>query len=210
MAIDGASSVPVTQLLNDWRDGDEKALARLMPAVYGELRRLASRYLSRERSDHTLQTAELVHEAYLRLVDQRRVTWKSRAHFGSVAAQMMRRILVDHARRRNYAKRGGGLGKRPFEEALEVVVTRPPELLALDEALTALERTNSKVSQVVELRVFGGLTNAEIAEVLAISIPTITRRWRTARAWLYRYLRERETHENRRMGADRNSSPHSR
>lgn len=197
------SSERVTRWLNDWRNGDEAALARLMPVIYGELRRLAAGYLRKERLDHTLQTTALVHEAYLRLVDQRRTSWRCRAHFLSVAARMIRRILVDHARRRSYAKRGGGTCRVALEEALDAAVTRTPELLALDAALADLTRVNSKVSQVVELRFFGGLTNEEVAEVLAISIPTVTRRWRAARAWLYRYLSEGEYHEDRGMGAAR-------
>lgn len=178
----------VTALLDDWHNGNEAALSALMPIVYGELRHLAAGYLRRERADHTLQTTALVHEAYLRLVDQRRVRWAGRAHFLAIAAQMMRRILVDHARRIGYAKRGGGQARLALEEALDVAVERTSEVLALDEALSELAAVHLEASRMMELRFFGGLTNAEIAEALDVSPTTVTRRCRTARAWLYRYL----------------------
>jgi RNA polymerase sigma factor (TIGR02999 family) len=178
----------VTQLLARWRIGDERALAELMPLVYGELRRLAGRYLNRERTDHTLQTHDLIHEAFLRLVDQRHVDWKNRAHFFAIAAQMMRRILVDHARRRQYRKHGGETRRLVLEEVPEVAVEPALDLVALDEALTRLAREDETLARIVDLRFFGGLDHEEVAEVLGLSNPSVRRRWRLAKAWLYRSL----------------------
>ncbi len=178
----------VTGLLIDWSNGDRGALERLTPRVYDELRRLAGGYLRRERPDHTLQATALVNEAFLRMVDQSRVEWRSRAHFTALAAQMMRRILIDHARSHAGAKRGGGSVRVSLDQVPEVGAGASPEVLAVDEALTALAREHPGLVGVVELRYFGGLTSEEIAEVLGISVPTVTRRWRLARAWLYRYL----------------------
>jgi RNA polymerase sigma factor (TIGR02999 family) len=178
----------VTGLLLAWSEGDQDALGTLLPRVYDELRRLASIYLRRERSGHTLDTGALVNEAYLRLVDQDRVAWQNRAQFFGVAAQMMRRVLVDHARRHLYAKRGGGAPRFSLDEALTLAPERAPELVALDEALEELEKLAPRNARIVELRFFGGLSGEEIAEVLDVSVPTITRGWRMARAWLYRRL----------------------
>jgi RNA polymerase sigma factor (TIGR02999 family) len=178
----------ITRLLADWSDGDEQALAALMPVVYDELRELAGRYLRRERPGHTLQTTAVVHEAYLRLADQRRTRWRNRAHFYGIAAQMMRRILIDHARAQRYAKRGGQRRRVSLDGVAELAAERLPELEALDEALSELAALDERRARIVELRYFGGLSNEEISEVLGISANTILRQWRLARAWLYRYL----------------------
>lgn len=179
----------VTELLVAWSNGDRQALARLLPKVYDELRRLASSYLRHERPDHTLETRALAHEAYLRLVQQERVTWRNRAHFFGVAAQMMRRILVDHARSHGYAKRAGG-SRVSLVEALALPVERAPDLVALDEALTDLATIDAEQAKIVELRFFGGLKTDEIAQVLGISTATVARRWRMVKAWLYHHLGE--------------------
>ena len=178
----------VTALLQDWSGGDRQALERLMPLVYGELRRLAASYLRSERRDHTLQPTALVHEAYLRLVDQRSTDWRNRAHFFGIAAQMMRRILVDHARRRHAAKRSGGTVPFEVETSDDVWLERGAELLALDAALTKLEGLDPDQARVVELRFFGGLTIEETAEAARVSPATVKREWRTARAWLRREI----------------------
>jgi len=178
----------VTGMLVEWSNGDEQALERLMPLVYDELHRLAGGYLRRERADHTLQTTALVHEAYMRLIDQKRIEWRGSLHFVALAAQMMRRILIDHARAHGYAKRGGGARKLSLDDAPQISMHRPAELLQLDEALEELARMDPELARIVELRFFGGLKSAEIAELIGVSIPTVTRRWRTAKAWLYRYL----------------------
>jgi RNA polymerase sigma factor (TIGR02999 family) len=181
----------VTALLRDWSGGDRQALERLLPLVYDELRRLAASYLRQERPDHTLQPTALVHEAYLRLVDQRRVAWQNRAHFFGIAAQMMRRILVDHARRRQASKRSAA-PVRVVTEAPDVAGSdRGTELLALDAALDGLARLDPDQARVVELRFFGGLTIEETAEVTSTSTATVKREWRTARAWLRREIGER-------------------
>jgi RNA polymerase sigma factor (TIGR02999 family) len=177
----------VTALLKDWSGGDRAALERLMPLVYSELRKLAASYLRVERRDHTLQPTALVHEAYLRLVDQRSVNWRNRAHFFGIAAQMMRRILVDHARRRQAAKRDASFYLVRTSDAGEA--GRDPELLALDEALSGLEALDARQARIVELRFFGGLTVEETAEVAGVSPATVKREWRTARAWLAREIR---------------------
>jgi RNA polymerase sigma factor (TIGR02999 family) len=179
----------VTRLLVEWRHGDQAALAHLLPLVYDELRRLAQRYLQSERPDHTLQATALVHEAYLRLVDQRQAQWHNRAHFFGIAAQMMRRILVDHARQQHAAKRGGAEPKLSLDEAVHVSAERAVDVVALDEALTALAALDPQQSQIVELRFFGGLTIEETAEVLGVSPATVKRDWSMAQAWLYRELR---------------------
>ena len=176
----------VTQWLIDWRNGKQEALAQMMPLVYNELRRLAQRYLQRERPDHTLQATALVHEAYLRLVDQRQAQWQNRAHFFGLAAQMMRRILVDHARHHHAAKRGGAEPKLSLDEAVWVSAEHATDLTALDDALTRLAVLDPQQSRLVELRFFGGLTIDETAEVLGVSPATVKREWRLARAWLYR------------------------
>jgi RNA polymerase sigma factor (TIGR02999 family) len=174
----------VTQLLLDWRKGDPAALDKLLPLVYDELRRLAEQYMRRERPDHTLQATALVHEAYLRLVGAD-VQFQDRVHFFAVAAQMMRRILVDHARSYQYAKRGGGARKVSLDEAIDLSEERAADLVALDDALTGLAAIDPRKSQIVELRFFGGLTVEETAEVLGLSTATVINETRTARAWLY-------------------------
>ena len=178
----------VTQILIDWSGGTADAAERLMPLVYDELRRLARGYLQRERGDHTLQATGLVHEAYLRLVDQKTTTWKNRAHFFGVAAQLMRRILVDHARRHRSEKRGGDRTRVEFDEALMPSAPRSLDVIALDDALQDLAKLNPQHSQVVELRFFGGMSLEEVAEVLDISPRTVQREWRMARAWLRRQI----------------------
>ncbi len=178
----------VTQLLADWRNGDHSALNQLLPLVYDELRRLANSYLNRERPDHTLQATALVHEAYLRLVDQRGTSWENRAHFFGVAASLMREILVDHARRRNAAKRGGAVRDLPLDEAVGFFEERDVNLVALDEALNHLAAIDPQKSRTVELRFFGGLTARETAEVLGVSLTTVEREWRMAKVWLLREI----------------------
>ena len=178
----------ITQLLAQWREGNQSALDELYPLVYDELHRLARRYMSRERKGHTLQTTALINEAYVRLVDQQNVPWANRSHFFAISAQIMRRILIDHARRHQYAKRGGGARQVSLEEAATVVPDQSRELLRLDEALKSLAEMDPRRSQVVELRYFGGLNNEEIAGVLQISENTVTRDWNMARAWLYQQL----------------------
>jgi RNA polymerase sigma factor (TIGR02999 family) len=178
----------ITQLLAEWSDGNQAALNKLYPLVYNELRRLAHGYLRRERKGHTLQTTALINEAYLRLVDQKRVHWANRAHFFGISAQIMRRVLIDHARLYHYAKRGGGAQKISLDDAALVTKERASALLMLDEALNSLAKIDPRRSRVVELRYFGGLNNEEIAGVLKISENTVTRDWNMARAWLYQEL----------------------
>jgi RNA polymerase sigma factor (TIGR02999 family) len=182
------SSQNITRLLLDWRNGDQSALDRLMPLVYEELRRMANHYMRNERRGHTLQTSALVNEAYLRLVDHENIEWRNRAHFFGVAAQAMRRILVDHARTRNYQKRGGGAQQVSLDEAMTLAGDRAAELIALDDALRELAKMDERKSRVVELRYFGGLSLEETAEALGVSIPTVTRDWNTAKAWLMREI----------------------
>jgi RNA polymerase sigma-70 factor, ECF subfamily len=175
----------ITQLLLDWNNGDRAALDDLLPVVYRDLRRLAHHYMSRERAGHTLQTTALVNEVYLRLIDQRSVSWQNRAHFFGIASQLMRRILIDHARSRRYAKRGGGAHQVSLDESAIVSRERGAELIAIDDALSDLESYDARKSRIVELRFFGGLNIEETAEVLAISPTTVQREWRSAKAWLY-------------------------
>ena len=175
----------ITQLLLSWSKGDKAALDQLVPLVYPELRRLAQRYMRRENSAHTLQTSALINEAYLRIVDQQEVEWQDRAHFFAVAAQVMRHILIDHARRHRYAKRGAGARHVPLDETAIISQERATEFLALDDALTRLATIDARKSQIVELRFFGGLTVEEIAEVMKLSPITIKREWRSAKAWLH-------------------------
>lgn len=182
------STNEITRLLIEWSDGNRAALDELYPLVYGELRRLARRHMRRERAGHTLQTTALVHEAYLRLVDQRGVRWQNRAHFFALAARVIRRVLIDHARRNHYAKRGGGARRVALEEAAELSTAKAAELLALDEALDALVALDPRRAEVVELRYFGGLSNEEIGEVLQVHPNTVVRDWKMARAWLYKEL----------------------
>jgi RNA polymerase sigma factor (TIGR02999 family) len=178
----------VTQILQAWSEGDQSAPERLMPMVYQELRRLAGDYLRRERPDHTLQATALVHEAYLKLVDQSRVDWKNRAHFCGVAAQLMRRVLLEHARAHTAEKRGGRMEKLYLDETRELAQERAPDLIALDDALKSLASTFPRESEVVELKFFGGLEAKEIAEVLHISTKTVLRDWHFAKMWLCREL----------------------
>lgn len=179
----------ITQLLIDWGKGDEAALEKLMPLVYSELRRLASNYLRRERAEHTLQPTALVNEAYLKLVDQRSAKWQNRAHFFGISAQLMRRILVDHARQRQAAKRGGSEQQRLSITSIEAIAKQPEvDLLALNEALDELARMDPQQSRIVELKFFGGLSIEETAEVIGVSHATVERDWKMARAWLRRQL----------------------
>jgi|SRR2546427_10051076 len=185
-----ASSLPqqVTQLLVAWSDGDQTARDELIPLVYEELHRLAHHYMNRERPGHTLQTSALVNEAFVKLVDQRDVRWQNRAHFFGIAAQMMRRILVDHARSRQSAKRGGDLRQVSLNEATIVSDQRAADVVALDEALKNLAAIDQRKSQIVELRYFGGLSTEETAEVLKVSPGTVNRDWTLAKAWLRREM----------------------
>jgi RNA polymerase sigma factor (TIGR02999 family) len=178
----------VTALLDDWSRGDRDALDCLLPLVYRELRGIAARQLLRERNGHTLQPTALVHEAYLRLVEQRHVDWQHRAHFFGVAAQVMRRILVDHARRQAARKRGDHLRRVPLEDVVDASATADIPVLGLDQALSRLERVDRGLARIVELRAFGGLTIEEVAHVLKVSPSTVKRDWRTAKAWLTREL----------------------
>ena len=186
----------VTQLLVEWSNGDQDALEQLTPLVYGELRRLAGRYLRKERSDHTLQPTALVHEAYIRLIDQHNVRWQNRAHFFGVAAQMIRRILVDHARGRHAAKRGAMAPKLSLDEAIALPDRKEFDLVALDDALNGLAKIDPQQARIVELRFFTGLTVEETAEVLGISPATVKRDWVTAKAWLYRDISRSASHES--------------
>lgn len=178
----------VTEILQEVRYGDKDAPARLMPLVYDELRRLADHYLRQERADHTLQPTALVHEAYLKLVDQTRVDWQNRAHFFGVAAQIMRRILVDHARRHRASKRGGFQQKLTLDEAVDYSQPRDVDLVALDDALNALAQLDARQSRIVELRFFGGLSIEETAEALGVSPATVKVDWSMAKAWLRREI----------------------
>ena len=179
----------VTQLLVDWTEGDQKALDKLMPLVYNELRRLAANYLRRERQNHTLQPTALVNEAYLKLIDQKNARWQNRAQFYGVAAQLMRRILVDHARQHQAAKRGGSDQQRLSITSAETIVKQPQiDFLALHEALNELATIDPQQSQIVELKFFGGLSIEETAEVLGVGHATVERDWKMARAWLRRKL----------------------
>ena len=185
----------VTQLLGDWRGGDERALEQLIPLVQPELRRLAHHYMSRERAGHTLQTTALLDEAYLLLADPTKPSWQNRIHFFAAAAQLMRRIMVDHARERHAIKRGSDALKVTLDEAALVTERRSEELLALDEALERLGAQDPRKSQIVELRYFGGLKVEEAAEFLKLSQRTVEREWKMAKAWLYRALSGHEPNE---------------
>ena len=182
----------MTQLLQDWSSGSRSAAEEVMPLVYQELRRIASRELRKERDDHTLEATALVHEAYMRLQGNDRFHWPSRAHFFAFAAHLIRRILVDHARNRNRAKRGGGWERVTLAEAADLSLSRSPDLLALDEALTSLEAIDPRKAAVVELRFFAGLNLEETAAQLGVSPETVGREWRRAKAWLYSQLRSKE------------------
>jgi len=184
---DRAAVGEITELLHAWSEGDQSALERLTPIVFDELHRLASRYMKRERPGHSLQTTALVNEAYMRLVDYNRMEWQDRAHFFAVSAQLMRRILVERARRHNL-RRGGGVQHVSLEEAAVVGGRRSADLVALDDAMNSLARIDPRKVQVVEMRFFGGLSVEETAEVLKVSTVTVMRDWSTAKAWLYREL----------------------
>ena len=184
----GTQTHELTQLLVDWSNGDRAALDKLMPLIDEELRRLAHRYMRHERAGHTLQTTALVNEAFLRLVNRKNLQWQNRAHFFGIAAQLMRTILVDHARSHASAKRGGGAHKLELDEAMVVSQQKASEVIALDDALKQLALLDPQQSRIVELRFFGGLTVEEAAEVLQISPATIKREWSTAKAWLYHEL----------------------
>jgi RNA polymerase sigma-70 factor, ECF subfamily len=187
-----AASSNITQILAGWREGSDAAREHVIEVVYGELRRLARHHLRREHPGHTLQTTALVHEAYLQLVDQRRVDWQSRAHFFGIAAHLMRRILVEHARKAGALKRGGDEVRVPLDDEIAAAAERDIGVVALDDALNALALLDPQQSQVVELRFFGGLTVEETAHVLGVSPRTIKREWRLAKAWLQRELEARE------------------
>jgi RNA polymerase sigma-70 factor (ECF subfamily) len=180
----------ITQLLHAWSQGDEAALATLAPLVEAELRRLAQAYLGRERAGHSLQASDLVNEAYVRLIDWEAAQWQNRAHFFGIAAQLMRRVLVDHARRRQQQKRGGAVMRVSLTDAEQQAREQSAELLALDDALTALDRFDPRKSQLVTLKFFGGLSETEIAEVTKLSLRTVQREWNLARAWLYSELNQ--------------------
>lgn len=194
--MDEASPNEITEQLIAWSKGDDAALEQLIPAVYQELRRMADHYLRGEDSGHSLQPTTLVHEAYLRLIDQTKVEWQNRAHFFGVAAQMMRRILIDHAKAKHRVKRGGTAVKVMLDENVNFTQERASELLALDDALESLARMDERKSRIVELRYFGGLTVEETAEVLGISDKTVMRDWNLAKAWLYRELTSDSANES--------------
>ena len=200
--ISEATPEEITDLLIDWGNGEQRALEKLMPLVYERLRRLAVSFLRHERSDHTLQASALVNEAYLRLIRQDRVHWRDRAHFFAIAGRMMRRILVDHARSHGSGKRGGAARGVSPEVLERVPAVRDPDLIALDEALDNLAAKDPQLARLVELRYFGGLKKEDLAEVLGISPATVTRRWRLAKAWLFRYLVKGEQDELRALGED--------
>ncbi len=185
-----SASPQITALLQDWGNGNQAAFEQLMPLVYDELRRVAHRYMGRERRGNSLQTTALVNEAYLRLIDINRMRWQDRAHFFAMSATLMRRILVDHARAHRYQKRGGGAERVSFDEALVVADEPTQDLVALDEALTALGEIDARKSKVVELRFFGGLSVKETAEVLKVSPDTVMRDWRLAKVWLVHELKK--------------------
>ena len=189
MASTGTSgSAEVTQLLLAWRDGDATALERLVPLVHAELRRIARGFMHKEQAGHTLQTSALVNEAYMRLIDAWQVAWQNRAHFFAISASLMRRILVDFARERHARKRGGSAQQVVLDDAMLMGRTRSEDVLAVDEALHALAKFDERKSKVVELRFFGGLNEAEIAEALQVSPETIRRDWRLSKAWLFKFL----------------------
>jgi len=187
--MESVSSKDVTQLLLAWSNGDKEALNRLIPLVYEELHRLAARFMRREDPGNTLQTTALVNEAYCRLIEQKDVRWQNRAHFYGIAAQLMRRILVDHARSRVRAKRGGAAQKISLDETAVIPQSPSSQIILLDDALTHLAQFDPQKSRIVELKFFGGLTTEEIAEVEQLSIRMVEREWRKARAWLYDAIR---------------------
>ena len=183
--MDESSQSEITQILHDWNSGDEGAHERLLPYVYDELKRQARRLMSRERVNHTLQPTALVNEAYLKMVDINQISWQNKAHFVAVAANQMRRILVDHARRRNAFKRGGEFHILTLNDEIDKAADETTELIELDDALTELARMDALKAQIVEMRYFGGLTMDEVAEVLGVSVITVKRHWKMTKAWLY-------------------------
>ena len=187
-STNNSGSAEVTKLLFDWRAGDAAALERLIPLVHAELRRIAHRFMRKERAGHSLQTSALVNEAYLRLIDAKNVDWQNRAHFFAISASLMRRILVDSARERQARKRGGAAEMVVLDESMLVGQEKLTDLVAVDEALNALAEVDERKSKVVELRFFAGLDEAEIAEALQVSSETVRRDWRLAKAWLLRFL----------------------
>jgi len=193
MTTSSSTRQEVTQLLGEWSGGNKAALEKLFPLVQPELHRLAHHYMSQERAGHTLQTTAILNEAYLRLIENTQPPWQNRTHFVAAAAQLMRRIMVDHARERHSLKRGGGALRVTLDEAAWVTETRSEELLALDEALEELAAQDPRESQIVELRYFGGLTVEETAEFLKLSPRTVEREWTMAKAWLYRALTKEQT-----------------
>src|SRR5215213_9995227 len=190
MASMASSQAEITQLLINWANGDQSALDTLMPMVYAELHRLAHHYMKRERPGHSIQTTALVNETYLKLIDQRKTRWQNRAQFFAISAQLMRRILVDHARSYSYVKRGGGARKVSLGDVADLSQISTTDVVMLDESLALLAEIDPRQSRIVELRFFGGLTIEETAEVLGLSPATIKSEWRTARAWLYRHMRK--------------------
>lgn len=188
-----APTEEITELLANWSRGEKAALERLVPLVYPELRRIAKRQMARENPDHTLQTSALINEAYLKLVDREKVDWRNRAHFFAVSAQVMRHILIDHARKYLYNKRGAGAQHVPLEEATIAEEKRSTELVALDEALNALATLDPRRSQIVELKFFGGLNAEQISEIIGISPSTVQREWRAAKAWLHHTMTHQHT-----------------
>ena len=191
--IDSPGSTDITRLLIDWRGGAQAALEQLIPLVHEELRRLARRHMVHERAGHTLQATALVNEAFVRLIDVRQVKWQDRAHFFAMSSRLMRRILVDFARSKGYQKRGGGAQKVSFDEALVVATEPGQDLVALDDALNALAAFDARKAQVVEMRFFGGLSVEETAEALKVSVDTVMRDWKLAKAWLLRELKQSAT-----------------
>jgi len=195
MASMASSQAEITQLLINWANGDQSALDTLMPMVYAELHRLAHHYMKRERPGHSIQTTALVNETYLKLIDQRKTRWQNRAQFFAISAQLMRRILVDHARSYSYVKRGGGARKVSLGDVADLSQISTTDVVMLDESLALLAEIDPRQSRIVELRFFGGLTIEETAEVLGLSPATIKSEWRTARAWLYRHMRKDQSDE---------------
>ncbi len=186
--FDDKKKIDITQLLSDWSNGDKEALELLIPLVYDELYRLARGYMNREQAGHTLQITALVNEAYLRLANWKEARWENRSHFFGVAAQLMRRILVDFARSRNYEKRGGGLRQIELNEVADLSIRRDTDFVMLDDSLKSLAEIDQRKSQIVEMRFFGGLSVEEVAEVLDVSPRTVMREWGLARAWLFREM----------------------
>jgi len=191
-----SSPAQITELLVNWANGDQSALDTLMPVVYAELHRLAHHYMKRERPGHTIQTSALVNEAYLKLIDQRKTRWQNRTQFFAISARLMRRILVDHARSHGYVKRGGGARKVSLGEVADLSQIGANDVVILDEGLALLAEIDPRQSQIVELRFFAGLTIKETAEVMDLSPATIKTEWRTARAWLYRYMKKDQFDES--------------